>query len=126
MDILVPLSFFAMIAAIVIAPRYFRSIERQKVADTLRVAMEKGQPLPPEIVEAMSSNMRSVRTPPSPARDLRVGLVWIGVAVGFAALGLAVSFEEPDALFPLLGCAAFPGFIGLAFVIMSFVARDKK
>ena len=59
MEILIPLSFFAMIAAIVIAPRYFKSQERQKMAETLRVAIEKGQPLPTEVIEAMSSNVRS-------------------------------------------------------------------
>ena len=35
--ILVPISFFAMIAAIVIVPRYFRSMERQKMAETQAV-----------------------------------------------------------------------------------------
>jgi hypothetical protein len=121
--ILVPISFFVMVALVIIAPRYFKSVERQKMADTLRAAIEKGQQLPPEVVEAMSSD---VKPAPSPQRDLRTGLVWMGVAVGFAALGLAVSFEEPDALYPMLGCAAFPGFIGLAFIIMSFVAKDRR
>jgi hypothetical protein len=93
------------------------------MADTLRMAIEKGQPMPTEVIEAMSAN---VKLPPSPARDLRVGLIWMGVAVGFAALGFAVSFEEPDALLPMLGCAAFPGFIGLAFIVMAFVARGRK
>jgi hypothetical protein len=116
----------AMIAAIVIAPRYFKSQERQKLADTLRAAIEKGQPLPPEVIEAISSDAKTPGMPPSPTRDLRTGLIWMGVAVGFAALGLAVSFEEPDALYPMLGCAAFPGFIGLAFIVMSFIARDRR
>lgn len=123
---LVPFGFMAMIAAIVIAPRYFRSQERQKLADTLRAAIEKGQQLPPEVIEAISSDAKTPGMPPSPTRDLRTGLIWMGVAVGFAALGFAVSFEEPDALYPMLGCAAFPGFIGLAFIVMSFIARDRK
>jgi hypothetical protein len=123
---LVPFGFMAMIAAIVIAPRYFKSQERQKLADTLRAAIEKGQPLPPEVIEAISSDAKTPGMLPSPTRDLRTGLIWMGVAVGFAALGLAVSFEEPDALYPMLGCAAFPGFIGLAFIVMSFIARDRK
>ena len=121
--ILVPITLFVMVALVIIAPRYFKSIERQKMADTLRAAIEKGQQLPPEVIEAMSSD---VKPSPSPQRDLRTGLVWMGVAVGFAALGFAVSFEEPDALYPMLGCAAFPGFIGLAFIIMSFVAKDRR
>ena len=117
---------FGSIASLFIAPRYFKSVERQKMADTLRVALEKGQPLPTEIIDAMSSNVRSPGLPPSPQRDLRTGIIWLGVGVGFASLGLAISFEEPDALLPLLGFAAFPSFIGLAFIALSFINRTKS
>ena len=77
-------------------PRYFRSLERQKMAETLRAAIERGQPLPAEVVDAMSTNVRSPGLPPSPQRDLRTGIVWLGVALGLVALGLIVGFEEPD------------------------------
>ncbi len=125
MEILIPISLFAMIAALVIAPRYFKSIERQKMADTLRAAIEKGQPLPSEVIDAMSSNVRSPAMLPSPQRDLRTGIIWLGVGVGLAAMGLAISFEEPDALFPCLGLASFPIFIGLAFVALGLLNRTK-
>ena len=126
MEILIPISLFAMIAALVIAPRYFKSMERQKMADTLRAAIEKGQPLPSEVIDAMSSNVRSPVMLPSPQRDLRTGIIWLGVGVGLAALGLAMSFEEPDVLFPCLGLASFPIFIGLAFVILGLLNRTKS
>lgn len=116
---------FGSIASLFIVPRYFKSIERQKMADTLRVAIEKGQPLPPEMIDAMSSNVRSPGLPPSPQRDLRTGIIWLGVGLGFAALGLAVSFDEPDALYPIFGLAAFPIFIGLAFVALGLMNRAK-
>ncbi len=125
MEVLVPIAFFAMIAAIVIVPNYLRSQERQKLQDTLRAAIEKGQPLPAEVVTAMTADVK-VRPKPSPQRDLRLGIIWLGVAFGIAALGFATSFEEPDALYPTLGVAAFPGFIGLAFIVMSFFGRDRK
>jgi hypothetical protein len=51
--ILVPIGFFAMIAAIVIVPNYLRVRERQEMQATVRAAIEKGQPLPPELVEAL-------------------------------------------------------------------------
>ena len=92
--------------------------------DSLRLSIEKGETLPAEVVSALSQSAR-LPNAPSPGRDLRVGIIWVGVAVGFAALGLAVSFEDPDALYPLLGCAAFPGFIGLAFIILGLINKPK-
>jgi Domain of unknown function (DUF6249) len=123
--VLINLIIFGSIAAVFIVPRYFKSVERQKMADTLRVAIEKGQPLPSEVIEAMSSNVRSPGLPASSARDLRTGIIWLGVGVGLAAFGVAVGFEEPDALYPLLGMAAFPVFIGLAFVALGLMNRPK-
>ena len=124
--VLIVLIIFGSIASLFIAPRYFKSIERQKMAETLRVAIEKGQPLPHEVIDAMSSNVSAPRgLPASPQRDLRTGIIWLGVGVGIAALGLAISFEDPDALYPLLGFAAFPVFIGLAFVLLSFLNKPK-
>lgn len=117
---------FGSIASLFLVPRYFKSVERQKMADTLRIAIEKGQPLPTEVVEAMSSNVRSPGLPPSPQRDLRTGIIWLGVGLGFAALGLTISFEEPDALMPLLGFATFPTFIGLAFIVLGFLNKPKS
>jgi len=119
----IPIFGCIMIAAIVILPRYFQSQERQKMAETLRAAIEKGQPLPTEVVEAISSG---VKTPPSPQRDLRTGIIWMGVGIGLAAMGWALNFEEPDATWPMIGISAFPVFIGLAFIAMYFLNRGRK
>jgi len=125
MEILIPITFFAMIAALVLGPRYLRSQEMMRLQDTLRLAIEKGQPLPPEVIEAMTSNVKT-KPQPSPQRDLRTGIVWLGVAVGLAAFGWIIGFTEPDATFPLLGIAAFPGFIGVAFVVIALLGHEKK
>jgi hypothetical protein len=117
------LSFIAMIAAIVLVPRYFKSIERQKLQDTLRMAYEKGQDMPPELIASMIEERNTIATPD---RDLRVGVIWLGVAVGLAAFGIAIGFTEPDASYPMLGIAAFPGFIGLAFIVLGLIARKKS
>jgi Na+/H+ antiporter NhaD/arsenite permease-like protein len=122
LEILIPLTLFAMIAAIVIVPRYLKSVERQKMADTLRVAIEKGQPLPPEMI-----NMLTADTPPkpSPQRDLRRGLIFVAIALGLVVMGLVIGQGEPDATYPMIGLAAIPGFIGLALIAVSRIGRDR-
>jgi hypothetical protein len=120
--ILVPIAFFAMIAAIVVGPSYLRSREREKLQETLRIAIEKGQPIPPEVIESMT---QGARLPPSPARDLRRAIIWLGVAGGLAAMGWVIGFSEPDATYPMLGVAAFPAFIGLAFLVIALVTRKS-
>jgi hypothetical protein len=119
----IPIFICVMVAAIVIIPRYFQSQERQKMAETLKAAIEKGQPLPTEVVDAISSG---VKTPPSPQRDLRTGIIWLGVGVGLAAMGWALNFESPDATWPMIGISAFPVFIGLAFISMYFLNRGRS
>ena len=121
--ILVPIAAFAMIAAIVIVPRYFRSKDRQKLAEALTAAIASGQALPPEVIGALSAD---VKPPPSPDRDLRRGVIWVAVAVAIAAFGVAVSFDEPDAFYPLLGISAFPGFVGIALIVMWAISKDRK
>lgn len=123
--VLIVLIIFGSIASLFIAPRYFKSLERQKMAETLRVAIEKGQPLPEEVIQAMSSNVRAPGAPPSPQRDLRTGIIWLVVGLAFVALGVTISFEEPDVLYPMLGVAAFPVFIGLAFVALGLLNKPK-
>ena len=119
------LTFWGAIVAIVVVPRYFRSREREALQATLRAAIEKGQPLPPEVIDALS---RDAKPTPSGSSDLRVGIIWMGVAAGLVGLAYALGFSDTDAsdaFWPLVGLAAFPGFIGLAFLIMALLNRGK-
>ena len=49
----------------------------------------------------------------------------IYITVGLAAFGLVLGYSEPDATFPLLAVAAFPGFIGVAFIVIAMMGRTK-
>lgn len=124
--VLIIFIIFGSIASLFLVPQWLRSQERQKLQETLRAAIERGQPLPQDVVQAMTSDVKPARSLPSPSRDLRTGIVWLGVAIGLAAMGVAVGFEEPDATYPMIGVAAFPAFIGLAFIVMYFVGKDRK
>ena len=122
-QILIPLAPFLMIAAIVIIPKWYRTNERREMQKTLRAAIDKGQTLPPELVDALSKD--SVRPPATAARDLRTGIILLAVSLGVALMGYGISFEEMDALYPFAGFAAIPGMIGLAFIVLSVFNKNK-
>jgi hypothetical protein len=121
--VIVPFVFFSFLAAVIIVPRYFKSRERQQMQQTIRAAIERGQPLPPEMIDAMT---RDVRPAPSAGRDLRIGVVWLAIAGGLIGFGAAMSYFAEEAAYPFLGMAAVPAAIGLAFVVLSIFNRGKK
>jgi hypothetical protein len=116
---------FGSIPAIFIARSFFRSRERIQMQQTIRVAIEKGQPLPPDLIEAIS---RDVRPAPSAARDLRAGIVWLGVAAGLVGLAYAFGYSEDaaDAFWPFIGFACIPGFIGVAYLLIAIFNRKDR
>lgn len=122
--ILAPLGAFAMVVAIVVGPAWLKSRERREMQATVRHALDKGQPLPPELIDAIS-RATPVKPPATAHSDLRIGAIWLAVALGLAAFGYFVSFQEADAAYPMIGIAAIPGFIGLAFIILSFFNKTK-
>ena len=126
-EILIPLGFFAMIAAIVIMPGWLRSRERERLHETLRLAYEKGQPVPPEMIEALQYEKPR---PALPDRDLRRGVILLCVAAALIFMGVVFGQMEHGAdghmMWPALGVAAFPGFIGLGYLAFWLASRGKK
>ncbi|MGV9010541.1 DUF6249 domain-containing protein [Brevundimonas sp.] len=122
-EILIPLAGIAMIIAIVVGPAWLKSRERREMQAVFRAAVEKGQPLPPELIDAMTKDQ--VRKLPSASRDLRIGVILLALSAGVAAAFLAIGFGvDNDAKF-VAGFAAIPGAIGLAFIILSFFNKNK-
>ena len=124
-DIVVPLGLFTMIAAIVIVPNYLRIRERREMQKTVRAAIEKGQPLPPELIEALSKDVRA-RKVSSAHRDLRIGVILLSIAGGIALTGVALGGINDNAMFGTVSGAAVPGMVGLAFIILSFFNPNKR
>jgi hypothetical protein len=134
-SVLVPIAFFGMIAAIVIVPKYLRSRDRDRLHETLRMAYEKGQTVPPELMEALQPG-KVEEKPYKPVRDrseqdLRAGVVWLAIGVGLLAVGGAFYVMlynvggaiETGCTFAAL--AAIPLCIGLAFLLLSSLSRKK-
>jgi Na+/H+ antiporter NhaD/arsenite permease-like protein len=121
--ILIPIAFFAMVAAIVILPSYFRSREKERLHETLRAAYEKGQPVPPEMIEALQIDRPKA---PQPDRDLRRGIVLLCVAAAIVVFAATIGqFEDHDA-YSFAAVAAFPGFIGIGYIAFWLASRRKS
>ena len=122
-EIIVPIGAFAMVAAIVCVPLYFKSRERQEMQATLRAAIEKGQPMPAEVIEAMT---KTVKLPPTRLRDLRTGVIWLAIGLGVAAATYFGNFTDHDGDFHGIGIACIPAVIGVAYIVLSFFNPNKE
>ncbi len=84
---------------------------------TIRLALDKGQELSPELVDRLG------HPKPTKNKDMRLGVMWLAVAGALAIFGQVVPDENANTIF--WGIAAFPLFIGLAYMIIwRFADRD--
>lgn len=125
---LVPIVLFLMIGAIVVGNRYFRHKERTQMQETLRAAYERGQTVQPELLAMMTSDPRPLKPIYGPERDLRRGLFWMAWAFALLDAGGAFYYYDSsnDTTGAFMGFACFPGFVGLAYLIIYFLTRDKS
>jgi hypothetical protein len=112
------LAGIAVGVAIVIAAMYFHHQRRVLWHETARIALEKGQPLPPNF----GQDDTSCRSHATPADDIRGGLISIAVGAGlylfFVGFGMG----------PLRFVGAIPAFVGIAMLLFGITAalRQKK
>ena len=95
---------------------YLRHRNRVELQTTVRQALDKGQDLTPELLERLGEGPRP------PDGDLRRGILAVTIALAVGAFGLAIG--EEDAVGPLLGIAAFPLFIGIAYLALWKLRRQ--
>jgi hypothetical protein len=119
---------FGSITAIIVGPTYLKSREKRDMQQTVRHAIDKGQELPPELIDAMTKDVQ--RKLPSSNRDIRQGIIWLATGIGIAAFSLVSSLtgrnwgsDNVDG--GLLGIACIPTVIGLAFIVLSFFNKNK-
>lgn len=111
----VPIILFLSIASIVIGGMFFASKNKQAKQATLQSAIQRGDALTPELIEAIGTE------PSTPATDYRRGILLLSVSIGIAIFGQLVDPDEVD----LLGIAAIPAMLGVGYLfVWKFGPRD--
>lgn len=99
----VPVTMFTFIGVCVWLGVSGRQKRSRMLHDTLRLMIEKGQPIPPELLQPTDLQRRT-------NCDLRRGLIWTGVGIGLVVFLLTKNRDDmpwPLALIPLLVGAAY-------------------
>ena len=109
---MIPISMFIGITVVLGLYFWFRHRNRQELQQTIRLALERGQELSPELIDRLGY-------PTSPKdKDLRLAAIWLSLAAGLALCGVAAPDPSGYALRGCLAGAAFPLCIGIAYLIM--------
>jgi len=109
-EVFVVLIVFGSIVSILLGWLVLRFKERVETQQTIRLALEKGNELTPEILRQLNESE------PDQNKDLRRAVIWLAVAGALVLAAFAV--PEPEALRGMLTGAAFPFCIGAAYLVL--------
>jgi len=109
-EILVPIFLFVAVVAIIWLYSHYNYKKRNTAHETLRLAVEKGQQVSPELVERMSAMSDPVKS------DLRRGVLLIAFGIAFIVLGVIMPHDEPEAIRGVIAISSFPVVLGIAYL----------
>lgn len=127
-SIVIPLSLFGMIFGIVAVSVWGSVQSKREANETVRRAIDAGQPLDSEAISAIGKPVRSA------AQDLRGGIVLVSLAVGLILAGLMAAGALPfagkgwddDAGVGFFIAATIVGAIGVGQLVSGWMRREKK
>ena len=118
---LIPIVMFISLAAVLIAVFWFRWRARDGMQQTIRMALDKGHELTPEIIDRLGHPKEAKD------KDLRLGVIWLSIALGLALMAFAVGSFASEALQGTLASAALPFAIGLGYLVIHFLTgKDEE
>jgi len=120
----VVIAFFLFLAVAAVAGIVADYKKRGLAIEPLRAAIERGQPLDPQLVERlMAPESRDERLNPL---YLKVGgIITIASGVGVAILAFLLAQLVPVAFYPVLGAAAVATCTGVGLLISARVAESQ-
>lgn len=118
---LIPIIMFISIAVVLVFLFWFRFRAREGTQQTIRTALDKGHELTPEVIDRLGHPR------PSKYRDLRLGVIWLAIAVGLALMAVAVGNFAKEALHGTLASAALPAAVGVGYLIIHWITgKDEE
>ncbi|WP_237066049.1 DUF6249 domain-containing protein [Microbulbifer guangxiensis] len=118
--LLIPFAFFALVGLLAWMVLYFRQRKNLEVQQTIRMALERGHELAPGLIEQLGNGAAQ------PKRDTRIGIIWIAVALGMAMMGFFAPDPTGNAFKGMLAMGSIPLMIGIAYLLMSRMARAPR
>lgn len=113
---LAALAFWGFVASAVVASYWDGIRKRESQHETIRRAIESGQPFDDEMLEKLSAVTSSGSGRVD--RDFKVTALWIlPVAAGMVVFAFALGFIAPDARVVMLGVAGLLAVLGLGFLV---------
>jgi hypothetical protein len=103
----IPIILFLSLAFVCLGYLFFHYQNKNKLQDTLQLAIEKEQVLSPEIIEKLLNKS-------NPQADLKRGIILISTGVAIALFGvISTDVERGFAAF-----AIFPTMIGIGYLLV--------
>lgn len=118
-EVIVPVVLFVALVGAIWLFSHYNYKKRLTTHETLRLSIDKGQDLSPDLIEKMSYLSDPVKA------DLRRGVLLIAFGLAFITLGLIVPHDEPEAIRGIVGISAFPMVLGLAYLALWRFSHDR-
>lgn len=120
--IVIPLAGMLFAFGVVISGLVNEANKRRLRHETIRHAIDKGQPVPPELLNdgRREKPVEAWRERSSPRNDRRVAIFLLAVAAAIFLFFRAMQFGA------LVWVAAFPAFIGIALLLNSVLDENDR
>jgi Domain of unknown function (DUF6249) len=117
---LIPIVILALVFGLIATTLYFRSKERERWHETVRLALEKGHPIP-NMNEELSAQALSARLAPESRHRQRMKLVTGGLVNIAVGIGLYYGLSEMPEVHFARFFALIPGLIGVALLMSALI-----
>ncbi len=120
-EVLGPLIFFGFLAAVILIPIWLREKTKQSAHHLISQALEKGQPLDPDLMRDLTRGSVRQQQVDRPRRTLGSAILMLALAAAFGG----IYFVDPDNDWSRVP-AIILGALGVAFLLLAIVDYTTK